>query len=143
MLEVKNYSFEYFKGKKVINNINLYVKEGDIYAFVGKNGAGKSTTLKSIVGINHITDGDILLDQVSIKEDEINYKKNIAYVPDNPILYEHLTGIQYLDFIADMYDMNGNDREKEIIKYAKKFMLFDNLGDVISSYSHRDCGSEQ
>lgn len=136
MLEVKNYSFEYFKGKKVINNINLYVKEGDIYAFVGKNGAGKSTTLKSIVGINHITDGDILLDQVSIKEDEINYKKNIAYVPDNPILYEHLTGIQYLDFIADMYDMNGNDREKEIIKYAKKFMLFDNLGDVISSYSH-------
>lgn len=136
MLEVKNYSFEYFKGKKVINNINLYVKEGDIYAFVGKNGAGKSTTLKSIVGINHITDGDILLDQVSIKEDEIKYKKNIAYVPDNPILYEHLTGIQYLDFIADMYDMNGNDREKEIIKYAKKFMLFDNLGDVISSYSH-------
>ena len=136
MLEVKNYSFEYFKGKKVINNINLYVKEGDIYAFVGKNGAGKSTTLKSIVGINHITDGDILLDQVSIKEDEIKYKKNIAYVPDNPILYEHLTGIQYLDFVADMYDMNGNDREKEIIKYAKKFMLFDNLGDVISSYSH-------
>ena len=118
MLEVKNYSFEYFKGKKVINNINLYVKEGDIYAFVGKNGAGKSTTLKSIVGINHITDGDILLDQVSIKEDEINYKKNIAYVPDNPILYEHLTGIQYLDFIADMYEFliqNHFDRNDMLV----------------------------
>ena len=91
MLEIKNYSFEYFEGKKVVKNINLFVKEGDIYAFCGRNGAGKSTTLKSVVGINHITEGDILLDQVSIKENEVEFKKNIAYVPDNPILYEHLT----------------------------------------------------
>lgn len=136
MLEIKNYSFEYFEGKKVVKNINLFVKEGDIYAFVGRNGAGKSTTLKSVVGINHITEGDILLDQVSIKEDEVKFKKNIAYVPDNPILYEHLTGIQYLDFVADMYDMTSEVREEAITKYAKKFMLFDNLGDIISSYSH-------
>lgn len=136
MLEIKNYSFEYFEGKKVVKNINLYVKEGDIYAFVGRNGAGKTTTLKSIVGINHITEGDILLDQVSIKEKEIEFKKNIAYVPDNPILYEHLTGIQYLNFIADMYDMTEKKRQEQIEKYAKLFSLYDNLGDIVSSYSH-------
>ena len=136
MLEIKNYSFEYFEGKKVVKNINLFVKEGDIYAFCGRNGAGKSTTLKSIVGINHITEGDILLDQVSIKENEIEFKKNIAYIPDNPILYEHLTGIQYLDFVADMFDMTEKTRQEAIEKYAKKFMLYDNLGDIISSYSH-------
>ena len=136
MLEIKNYSFEYFEGKKVVKNINLYVKEGDIYAFVGRNGAGKTTTLKSIVGINHITEGDILLDQVSIKEKEIEFKKNLAYVPDNPILYEHLTGIQYLNFIADMYDMTEKKRQEQIEKYAKLFSLYDNLGDIVSSYSH-------
>lgn len=136
MLEVKNYSFEYFAGKKIINKLNLYVKEGDIYAFVGRNGAGKSTTIKSIVGINHITEGDILLDQISIKEDEVSFKKKIAYIPDSPILYEHLTGIQYLEFIADMFDVTEKDRRERIEKYAKKFMLYDNLGDLISSYSH-------
>ena len=136
MLEIKNYSFEYFEGKKVVKNINLFVKEGDIYAFCGRNGAGKSTTLKSVVGINHITEGDILLDQVSIKDNELEFKKNIAYIPDNPILYEHLTGIQYLDFIADMFDMTEKARQEAIEKYAKRFMLYDNLGDIISSYSH-------
>ena len=136
MLEVKNYSFEYFTGKKVVNKLNLFVKEGDIYAFVGRNGAGKSTTIKSIVGINHITEGDILLDQISIKKDEVAFKKKLAYIPDTPILYEHLTGIQYLEFIADMFDITESDRRERIEKYAKKFMLYDNLGDLISSYSH-------
>lgn len=136
MLEVKNYSFEYFTGKKIINKLNLFVKEGDIYAFVGRNGAGKSTTIKSIVGINHITEGDILLDQISIKDDEVAFKKKIAYIPDTPILYEHLTGIQYLEFIADIYDVTEKERRERIEKYAKKFMLYDNLGDLISSYSH-------
>jgi ABC-2 type transport system ATP-binding protein len=136
VLEIKNYSFEYVKGKKIVSNLNLYVKEGDIYAFVGRNGAGKSTTIKSIVGIHHITNGDILLDQVSIKDKEIEFKKNIAYIPDTPLLYEHLTGIQYLNFIADMYDVTYKNREERIIKYAKLFDLFDNLGDLISSYSH-------
>lgn len=136
MLEIKNYSLEYIKGKKIINKLNLYVKEGDIYAFVGRNGAGKTTTIKSIVGINHITEGDIFLDQVSITKSPIKYKKQIAYVPDNPILYEHLTGIQYLNFIADMYELTEKKREKNIKLYATKFELFNDLDNLISSYSH-------
>lgn len=136
MLELRKYSLEYFKGKRVIDGINLFVKEGDICAFVGRNGAGKSTTIKSIVGINHITDGDILLDQISIKDEPIKYKKMIGYVPDNPILYEYLTGIQYLEFIADMYDLTESVRVERIEKYAKLFELYDELGNLISSYSH-------
>ena len=136
MLQIKNYSLEYFRGKKVIDGLNLSVREGDIYAFVGRNGVGKTTTIKSIVGINHITDGDILLDKISILEEPIKYKSMISYVPDNPILYEHLTGIQYLNFIADMFDLTYKEREKAIKNYATKFELFDNLGDLISSYSH-------
>lgn len=136
MLQIKNYSLEYFNGKKVINNLNLSVREGDIYAFVGRNGVGKTTTIKSIVGINHITEGDILLDKVSILKDPIKYKNMIAYVPDNPILYEHLTGIQYLNFIADIFDMTYSDREKAIIEYSTKFELLDDLNDLVSSYSH-------
>ncbi len=136
MLQIKNYSLEYFKGKRVINNLNLSVREGDIYAFVGKNGVGKTTTIKSIVGINHITEGDILLDKISILKDPIKYKSNIAYVPDNPILYEHLTGVQYLNFIADIFELTDREREKAIKEYATKFELYDDLNDLISSYSH-------
>lgn len=136
MLNIKNYSLEYFEGKRIINNLNLSVRGGDIYAFVGRNGVGKTTTIKSIVGINHITEGDILLDKVSILKDPIKYKSMIAYIPDNPILYEHLTGIQYLNFIADMYDLTYIEREKAIKEYAVKFELYDDLKDLISSYSH-------
>ena len=136
MLQIKNYSLEYIKGKKVIDNITMSIREGDIYAFVGRNGAGKTTTIKSIVGINHITEGDILLDKISILKKPIEYKKNIAYIPDNPVLYEHLTGIQYLNFIADMYELTLKEREKNIKEYAKKFELYDDLNDIISSYSH-------
>ena len=136
MLQIKNYSLEYFTGKRVINNLNLSVREGDIYAFVGRNGVGKTTTIKSIVGINHITEGDILLGKVSILKDPIKYKSMIAYIPDNPILYEHLTGIQYLNFVADMFELTYKEREKAIKEYAIKFELFDDLNDLISSYSH-------
>ena len=136
MLQLKNYSLEYVKGKRVIDKLNLSVREGDIYAFVGRNGVGKTTTIKSIVGINHITDGDILLDKVSILDNPIKYKSMIAYVPDNPILYEHLTGIQYLNFIADMFDLTYKEREEAIKEYATKFELFNDLGNLISSYSH-------
>lgn len=136
MLEIKNYSLEYFKGKKVIDKLTLYVKEGDIYAFVGKNGAGKTTTLKSIVGINHITEGDILLDQVSILKEPLKYKSNIAYIPDSPSLYEHLTGIQYINFIADMFEIPEKKRLKRIENYAKRFEIYDALDDLIESYSH-------
>lgn len=136
MLQIKNYSLEYFNGKKVIDNLNLSVREGDIYAFVGRNGVGKTTTIKSIVGINHITEGDILLDKISILKDPIKYKNMIAYVPDNPILYEHLTGIQYLNFIADIFELTYKEREKAITEYATKFELLNDLNDLISSYSH-------
>ena len=123
MLQIKNYSLEYVKGKRVINGLNLSVREGDIYAFVGRNGVGKTTTIKSIVGINHITEGDILLDKVSILEDPIKYKSMIAYVPDNPILYEHLTGIQYLNFIADMFDLTYKEREEDVNENYKSIHL--------------------
>ena len=136
MLQIKGYSLEYFKGKRIIDNLNMSIREGDIYAFVGRNGAGKTTTIKSIVGINHLTEGDILLDKVSILKEPIKYKKMIAYIPDNPILYEHLTGIEYLNFIADMYEMTYKEREKNIKLYANKFELYDDLNDLISSYSH-------
>lgn len=136
MLQLKNYSLEYVKGKRVIDNLNLSVREGDIYAFVGRNGAGKTTTIKSIVGINHITEGDILLDKISILKEPIKYKENIAYIPDNPIIYEHLTGIQYLNFIADIYELTYKEREKAIKDYAKRFELYDDLNDLVSSYSH-------
>ncbi len=136
MLQLKNYCMEYIEGKRVIDNLNMTIREGDIYAFVGRNGVGKTTTIKSIVGINHITEGDILLDKISIQKDPIKYKKMLAYVPDNPILYEYLTGIQYLDFIADIYEMTSMEREEGIEKYAKKFELYDELGNLISSYSH-------
>lgn len=136
MLAIKNYSMEYVEGHKVINKLNLYVREGDIYAFVGRNGAGKTTTIKSIVGINHITEGDILLDNISIIKEPVEYKKKIAYIPDNPVLYDYLTGIQYLQFIADIFELTDKEREKEIKYYAKKFELYDDLGNLISSYSH-------
>lgn len=136
MLKINNYSLEYVKGRRVIHNLNLHVREGDIYAFVGRNGVGKTTTIKSIVGINHITEGDIILDKVSILKNPIKYKSMIAYVPDNPILYEHLTGIQYLNFVADIFELTYKEREKNIKEYATKFELYNDLNNLISSYSH-------
>lgn len=136
MLEIKNYSFEYIKGKKVINKLTLYVKDGDICAFVGKNGAGKTTTIKSLVGINHITEGSISLDQVNISEEPIKFKQNIAYIPDNPVLYDYLTGIQYLNFIGDIFEVPASKREERITKYAKEFEIYDILNNLTNSYSH-------
>jgi ABC-2 type transport system ATP-binding protein len=136
MLEIKNYSFEYIKGKKIIDKLTLTIKDGDICAFVGKNGAGKTTTIKSIVGINHINEGTITLDNLNIEENPLEYKEKIAFIPDNPILYEHLTGIQYLNFIADLYEITEKNREERIKKYGKEFELYNELGNLISSYSH-------
>ena len=136
MLEIKNYSLEYFKGKKIIDNMNLKVEDGDIFGFVGSNGAGKTTTIKSVVGINHITEGDILLDGISILKKPMKYKELIGYVADEPILYDNISGIDYLNFIADMFEIPYEMRDKKIKEYSKKFDLVDELNDLISSYSH-------
>ena len=136
MLKIKNYSKSYTKDKKVVDNLSLEVKKGDIFAFVGHNGAGKTTTIKSIVGILEFDEGDIFIDGMSIKNNPIECKKKMAYIPDNPDLYEHLTGIKYLNFIADVYNVSNEKREELIKKYADIFNITNNLGDDISSYSH-------
>ena len=136
MLKLSNYSYEYIKGSPVVTNLNMEVMEGDVFAFVGQNGAGKTTTIKSIVGITEPLSGKITLDDIDIKKKPLKYKQNIAYVPDNPTLYEHLTGIQYLNFIADMYEVSEKKREEKINKYAKELEIYDDLGDLLSSYSH-------
>lgn len=136
MLEIKNFSKEYSKGKKAVDNISLTVNSGEIFGFIGHNGAGKTTTIKSIVGILEFSEGDILIDSKSIKKNPIECKKVMAYIPDNPDLYEALTGIQYLSFIADIYKISKEQREKLIKYYGDKLELNKYLGDLISSYSH-------
>lgn len=136
MLYINNFSKEYSKGKKAVDNISLTVSSGEIFGFIGHNGAGKTTTIKSIVGILEFNEGDILIDNKSIKKNPIECKKLMAYIPDNPDLYEALTGIQYLSFIADIYKVSKEQREKLINYYGDKFELTKYLGDLISSYSH-------
>jgi len=136
MLEIINYSKSYAKGQKAVDNISLEVKKGDIFGFVGHNGAGKTTTIKSVVGILDFEEGDILVDGKSIKKDPEECKKIIAYIPDNPDLYEHLTGIEYLNFISDVYNVTKDKKEELIKKYSEMLEISGNLGDLISSYSH-------
>lgn len=136
MLEIKNFSKSYSNDKIVVDDISLKVDNGDMFGFVGHNGAGKTTTIKSIVGILSFEKGDILIDGISIKDNPIACKKNIAYIPDNPDLYDHLKGIEYLNFIADVYGISVEKREELIKKYADIFEITKNLGDIISSYSH-------
>lgn len=136
MLEIINYSKSYNKGKKTVDNINLLIEEGDLFAFIGHNGAGKSTTIKSIVGILDFEEGDILINGLSIKKNPVECKKQIAYIPDNPDLYESLTGIKYLNFIADVYGISSEKRKEIIETYADLFGLKDALNNYIASYSH-------
>ena len=135
MLKVVNYSKSY-DDKLVVKNIDLHVEKGEIYGFIGHNGAGKTTTIKSIAGILDFEGGDIYIDGKSIKEDPIACKKIMAYIPDNPVLYEGLTGIKYLNFIGDIYKVEAKKRTELIKKYSELFELDKNLGDSISSYSH-------
>lgn len=136
MLEIKNYTKKYENGKIAVNNLSLLVESGDLFGFIGHNGAGKSTTIKSIVGILPFDEGDILIDGVSIKSDPIICKKQIAYIPDNPDLYESLTGINYLNFISDVFEISVEERKKIIDKYATLFGIKDSLNQYIGSYSH-------
>lgn len=135
MLKIVNLTKKY-KDKKAVDNLSLEVKPGEIFGFIGHNGAGKTTTIKSIVGIHDFDEGDILIDGISIKKDAITCKKKIAYIPDNPDIYENLTGISYLNFIADVFEIDEKTRKEKIEKYANMFEIKDNLKDVISSYSH-------
>ena len=135
MLEIKNFS-KHYGSFCAVNNLSINVKDGEIYGFIGHNGAGKSTTIKAVVGAMDFDGGEIIIDGTSVKKEPIACKKKIAYVPDNPDIYEYLTGIQYLGFVCDMYGVSKEDRAGRINEYAEVFQLSSNLGDLISSYSH-------
>ena len=135
MIEIKNVTKKY-GSKKAVDNVSFDVKDGDIFAFIGHNGAGKTTLIKSIVGIHDFDEGDILIDGMSIKDNPVECKKLMAFVPDNPETYEHMKAIDYINFICDMYDIDTETREKNIKKYAELFDMEDKLGDTIDSYSH-------
>ena len=136
MLEIRNYSKSYGEGKKAADDVSLSVMSGDIYGFIGHNGAGKSTTIRAVVGVLDFTEGEIFIDGHSVKDEPLACKKVTAYIPDNPDLYDNLTGIQYLNFVADVFDISAADREERIKKYADTFEITDALGDLIGSYSH-------
>ena len=136
LLEIRNFSKVYGGNKKACDDVNITVSAGDIFGFIGHNGAGKSTTIKATVGVLDFEEGEIYIDGHSIKKEPIEAKKDMAYIPDNPDLYEHLTGMQYLNFIADIFDIDDVKRNERIDKYAKLFEIENALGDLISSYSH-------
>ena len=136
MIEIKNVSKTYNNDKKALNNISFKVNEGEIFGFIGHNGAGKTTMIKSIVGILDFEDGDILINNKSIKDDPIGCKLEMAYVPDNPDLYENMTAIDFINFICDMYGADLETRKENIQKYAQMFEIENNLNDDISSFSH-------
>ena len=136
ILEVRNYSQSYGGDIKACDDVSLTVESGDIFGFIGHNGAGKSTTIRAIVGVLDFTEGEILIDGHSVKKDPIECKKITAYIPDNPDLYDNLTGIQYLRFVADVYEMDPSERDAKISKYADMLEITDALGDLIGSYSH-------
>lgn len=135
MIEIKNVTKKY-GNKEALKDISFNVNDGEIFAFIGHNGAGKTTLIKSIVGIHEFDDGDILINGISIKKDPIICKKQMAYVPDNPELYENMKAIDFINFICDMYEVDFETRDKNINKYAKMFEIEDNLNDTINSFSH-------
>ena len=136
MLAINHYSKTYGEGKKAVDDVTLTVMPGDIYGFIGHNGAGNSTTIRAVVGVLDFSEGEILSDGHSVKEEPMACKQITAYIPDNPDLYENLTGIQYLNFIADVFGIDAAEREERIRKYGDTFEITESLGDMISSYSH-------
>ena len=136
MIEIKNVSKAYKKDTKVIDKLNLTINNGEIFGFLGPNGAGKTTTIKMLTGILDITEGDILIDNKSIIKDPIEAKKRIGLVQDNPEVFLKLKGIEYLNFIADVYEISKEDRIKRIDELIKRFELEDVLDNKIQSYSH-------
>ena len=128
VLEIRNFGKSYGGDKWAAKNVNLTVESGDIFGFIGQNGAGKSTTIRSIVGIQEFNEGEILINGHSVKKEAMACKQITAYIPDNPDLYEHLTAIQYLNFIADVFGISAEVREQRIKKYADAFEITSDLG---------------
>lgn len=136
MIEIKNVSKTYNGKKKVLKNISFKIEGGEIFAFIGHNRAGKTTMIKSIMGILDFEEGDILVDNKSIKEEPLECKRIMAYVADNPDLYENMKAIDFINFICDMYEVSEDIRRENTLKYAKMFEIEDKLNDDISSFSH-------
>ncbi len=136
VLEIRNYSKVYSGNKKAVDSLNLSVKAGEIHAFIGHNGAGKTTTIRAVVGIMDFDEGEILINGHSVKDEPVKCKSITAYIPDNPDLYDYVTGIQYLNYMCDMFSVPAEERVSRIQKYADVLNLTDSLGDLISSYSH-------
>lgn len=135
MLKIRNFT-KCYDGKAVVDDLSLEVAAGDIYAFIGHNGAGKTTTIKAACGILQFDGGDIFIDGMSVKEKPLECKKVIAYIPDNPELYDYLSGVKYLNFVADIYGVSKADREERIRRYADVFGLTEDLAQPVSAYSH-------
>lgn len=135
MLRIENLTKKYGE-KCAVNNLSLHINKGEIYGFIGHNGAGKTTALKSVCGIHDFDEGEIFIDGKSIKEEPIECKKIIAYIPDNPDLYEFLTGYQYIDFVSDIFKISKEQRKENTKKYAQLFEIEDALSQSISEYSH-------
>ena len=136
MIEIQNVSKSYVKDKKTIDNLNMQIKDGEIFGFLGPNGAGKTTTIKMITGILKIDEGDILIDGKSIKTDAVEAKMSFGFVPDSPDMFLKLKGIEYLNFIADIYKVPIQERKDKIEALSKEFGIYENLNEQIQSYSH-------
>ncbi len=122
--------------KKAVDDLSLHIEKGEIYGFIGHNGAGKTTTIKACCGILQFDSGEIRVDGVSVKDDPLSCKRKIAYIPDNPDLYDFMSGIKYLNFVADIFGVSQSDRQERIRRYADTFELTDDLAQPIGSYSH-------
>lgn len=135
MLRIEHLTKNYGE-KKAVDNLSLHIRPGEIYGFIGHNGAGKTTTIKACCGILQYDSGEIWVDGISMRENPLDCKKKIAYIPDNPDLYEFMSGIQFLNFVADIYGVSASDRQERIRRYADTFELTNDLGQPISAYSH-------
>ena len=135
MLKIEHLTKTY-GDKKAVDDLNLHIKPGEIYGFIGHNGAGKTTTLKSVVGILQFDEGEILINGKSVRTAPLDCKRDIAYIPDNPDLYDYMSGIKYLNFIADIFGVSATDRKERIRKYSELFELTADLAQPIAAYSH-------
>ena len=136
MIKIENISKSYVRGKNIIDNLNLEIKNGEIFGFLGPNGAGKTTTIKMITGILNPDQGDILIDGKSIQKEPLEAKKNFGFVPDSPDMFLKLKGIEYLKYLGDIYEVPTEVRKSQIKTLTKKFEIYDNLNEQIESYSH-------